>query len=202
MCLNLIVKPFCLVIASLLFFSAGAQQKNQLSLNVGLYSAPQYLNDFADNFLVPVITIGLADHRSEVSYPGVPYLSYVHHAGPKFSYGADFVSDRFSKDVFEASSGDKLANYKYNIYSLLFRGDYNFIHSEKVRLYINLAMGIGYAHTIATETDVVDIGNTTAFAFNFTPLGFSYKTGKHFCLNAETSFGNKPLIAIGAGYSF
>lgn len=196
------MKLFYIVIASLFCFGAKAQQKNELSLNIGLYSAPQYLNDFADNFLVPLITIGLANQRSEVSYPGVPYLSYVHHAGPKLSYGADFVADRFSKDVFEASSGDKLANYKYNIYSLLVRGDYNFIHSEKVRLYINLAMGIGYAHTIASESDVVSIGNTTAFAFNFTPLGFSYKTGNHFFLNAETSFGNKPLIAIGAGYSF
>lgn len=179
-----------------------AQDKNQFSVNYGLYTAPQYLGDFVDNFLAPVITLGLVRERSTTTYKGVPYFSWAHHVNKQFSYGADFIADRFERQVYDYETGEKYAHYNYAFYSFLAHADFNFIHTEHVRLYTNLGMGLGFVHRTESAADQVLITKQSAFAFNFTPLGFSYKSGKHFCWNAETNFGNKPVIAAGVGYSF
>lgn len=177
-----------------------AQTEHELNAGFGVWSAPQYLGSFIDNTLVPVVTLGLSKQRSDISSPGVPFASWMMHPGKRFSYGAEFVADRFTRSLYDYESNEIYAVYDYDIFSLLARADCNYINSATVRLYSSLAMGVSAIHYDLSTEAGLSTENRIGFALNCTLLGVAFKTGRHLQFFAETNAGNKPLFAAGIGY--
>lgn len=198
------MKKLLLVVVILSFsvFNLKAQDmpKHEFKVGYGTLTSNQFIDFFSDIVTYP-ISLGSINYEDE-KYLGPLYLSYNYSINEWVDVGAIFAYERISESVL--SRNDKIGDEVNNIYTIGLQSNFNYLHSDLVKLY----SGVGVALTISsnefenTSNQSLSVDKDVVEHFNFQVTAFGVRVGKGFGVFGEVGFGYKGILNAGVSYRF
>ncbi|RYU93821.1 hypothetical protein [Emticicia agri] len=165
------------------------QRKLTLTAGYGLVTVPQMVEGLSD-ILGTAITGGTIRY-DDATFSGALIAGIKFSTQNKWKYGVDVVYEKFTKKVYNNSSGQYLGDSEGKYWSIIPRVDYYWLNNPVFRLY----SGIGAGASFASQKYENNSDSRVVFAFNVAPIGF--ELGNAIALFGETSFGYNGILNAG-----
>ena len=162
------------------------QRKITITAGYGLLTVPQFVEGLSD-ILGTAITGGTIRY-DDATFSGALIAGIKFSTPTKWKYGVDVVYEKFTKKVYNNSSGQYLGDSEGKYLSIIPRVDYYWVNKSAFRLY----SGVGAGASFASQKYESNSDSQVVFAFNIAPIGF--ELGNAISLFGETSFGYNGLL--------
>ncbi|GEM_PF-585310 len=170
------------------------EKKHELELGLGIWNMNEIINTFSDIIISSIPNdVKMKDGNSF----GSLHAGYKYRFTDRLGLGGLLAYD-YSYDKGELS-GVEVGKFYKNHYTLAFEADYNYVVSDKFKMYALAGLG-GTLYTLRykdfDDSRKNDSDATPYFTFQITPVGLKF--GKNIGGFLEFGFGYRGIINAGA----